>query len=49
MQRETRIANFVLGALSALSLLLLSLPLSTPVRSLKAGAGYVLNPLAYHG
>lgn len=49
MQRETRIANFVLGALAALSLLLLSLPLSTPVRSFKAGAGYLLDPLAYHG
>jgi len=49
MQRETRIANVVLGALSALSLLLLSLPLSTPVRSFKAGAGYLLDPLAYHG
>src|SRR3954467_15659935 len=49
MQRETRIANFVLGALSALSLLLLSLPLSTPVRSFKAATGYVLDPLAYHG
>ncbi len=49
MQRETRIANFVLGALSALSLLLLSLPLSTPVRSFKAAAGYLLDPLAYHG
>lgn len=49
MQRETRIANFVLGALSALSLLLLSLPLSTPVRSFKTAAGYLLDPLAYHG
>jgi len=49
MQRETRIANFILGALSALSLLLLSLPLSTPVRSLKAGTGYIFNPLAYRG
>lgn len=49
MQRETRIANFVLGALTALSLLLLSLPLSTPVRSFKAGTGYLLDPLAYHG
>ena len=49
MQRETRIANVVLGALSALALLLLSLPLSTPVRSVKAGAGYLLDPLAYHG
>jgi len=49
MQRETRIANFVLGAISALTLLLLSLPLSTPVRSFKAGLGYVLNPFAYHG
>ena len=49
MQRETRIANFVLGALAALSLLLLSLPLSTPVRSFKAATGYLLDPLAYHG
>lgn len=49
MQRETRIANIVLGALTALSLLLLSLPLSTPVRSFKAGVGYLLDPLAYHG
>lgn len=49
MQRETRIANIVLGALSALSLLFLSLPLSTPVRSFKAGAGYLFDPLAYHG
>jgi rod shape-determining protein MreC len=49
MQRETRIANYVLGVLSTLSLLLLSLPLSTPVRSFKAATGYVLDPLAYHG
>ena len=35
--------------MSALSLLLLSLPLSTPVRSFKAGVGYLLDPLAYHG
>ena len=49
MQRETRIANIVLGALMVLSLLLLSLPLSTPVRSFKAGVGYLLDPLAYHG
>lgn len=49
MQRETRIANFILGALTALSLLLLSLPLSTPVRSFKAGAGYLFDPLSYHG
>ncbi|MEK7390339.1 MAG: rod shape-determining protein MreC [Elusimicrobiota bacterium] len=49
MQRETRIANYVLGVLSTLALLLLSLPLSTPVRSLKAAMGYVLDPLSYHG
>ena len=49
MQRETRIANYVLSVLVALTLLLLSLPLSTPVRSFKAGAGYLLDPLAYHG
>ncbi len=38
-----------MGALAALSLLLLALPLSMPVRSFKAGVGYFLDPLAYHG
>lgn len=49
MQRETRIAHYVLGALTAVSLVLLSLPLSSPVRSFKAALGYVLDPLRYEG
>ncbi|MEK7383733.1 MAG: rod shape-determining protein MreC [Elusimicrobiota bacterium] len=49
MQRETRIAHYVVGTLTALSLVLLSLPLSSPVRSFKACASYVFDPLAYEG
>jgi|GEM_PF-668704 len=49
MQRESRIAHYVVGVLTALSLVLLSLPLSSYVRALKACAGYVLDPLSYEG
>jgi rod shape-determining protein MreC len=49
MQRETRIAHYVVGSLTALSLVLLSLPLSSPVRSFKACASYVFDPLSYEG
>lgn len=49
MQRETRVANWLLGVLTTLALVLLSLPLSTPVRSFKAATGYVLDPIAYRG
>ena len=49
MHRETRVSNYVLAALSALALALLSLPLSAPVRALKAGVVYLLNPVAYCG
>jgi len=49
MQRETRIAHYVVGTLTALSLVLLSLPLSSPVRSFKACASYLFDPLAYEG
>lgn len=49
MHRETRVANYVLAALSAAALVLLSLPLSGPVRSFKALAVYLLNPVAYTG
>jgi len=49
MQRETRIAHYVMGSLMALSLVLLSLPLSSPVRAFKACAAYVLDPLSYQG
>jgi rod shape-determining protein MreC len=49
MHREIRVSNYVLVALSALALVLLSLPLATPVRELKAGVVYLLNPVAYYG
>ena len=49
MQRETRIAHYVVGTLTALSLVLLSLPLSSPVRSFKACASYIFDPLSYEG
>lgn len=48
-QRETRTAHYVLAALSGIALVLLSLPLSSPVRSFKAAASYVLDPVAWHG
>jgi rod shape-determining protein MreC len=37
------------GVLTALSLVLLSLPLSSPVRAFKACASYVFDPISYHG
>ncbi|NNN07038.1 MAG: rod shape-determining protein MreC [Elusimicrobia bacterium] len=49
MQRETRIAHYVAVCLAALSLVLLSLPLSSPVRAFKACAAYVFDPLPYEG
>ena len=49
MQRETRIAHYVVGLLTALSLVLLSLPLSSPVRAFKACASYVFDPISYEG
>lgn len=48
-QRETRTAHYLLAALSSVALVLLSLPLSSPVRSFKAAASYVLDPVAWHG
>ncbi len=49
MQREVRIANYILAVLSAISLTLLSLPLAAPVQALKVCVRYVLNPAAYYG
>ncbi len=49
MQRETRIAHYVVGVLTTLSLILLSLSLSSPVRSLKACASYIFDPISYEG
>lgn len=49
MQRETRIAHYVVGSLTALSLVLLSLPLSSPVRSFKTFTSYLFDPLAFEG
>lgn len=49
MQRETRIAHYVAVCLATLSLVLLSLPLSSPVQAFKACAAYVFDPLPYEG
>lgn len=49
MHHETKVANYLLAVFSAMALVLLSLPLSRPVRSFKACAVYLLNPAAYHG
>lgn len=49
MQRETRIAHYVVGVLTTLSLVLLSMPLSSPVRSFKTCASYIFDPLAFEG
>jgi rod shape-determining protein MreC len=49
MHREIKVSNYVLVTLSALALVLLSLPLAAPVRAFKAGVVYLLNPMAYYG
>ncbi|MBI4425626.1 MAG: rod shape-determining protein MreC [Elusimicrobia bacterium] len=49
MNREKRIANVLLVVFSAVSLLLLALPLTSAVQSFKAGVSYVLNPVPFHG
>ena len=49
MHREARISNYILAGLSALSLTLMALPLSGPVRAFKTCVVYVLNPVAFHG
>jgi rod shape-determining protein MreC len=49
MHRETQISNYILAAFSALALIMLSLPLSAPVRACKAGLVYLFNPAVYCG
>jgi len=49
MHRETRISNYVLATFSALALVMLSLPLSAPVRAVKATVIYLFNPMVYYG
>lgn len=49
MHREIKVSNYVLAALSALALVLLSLRPSAPVRAFKAAMVYLLNPVAYYG
>ncbi|MBI5239556.1 MAG: rod shape-determining protein MreC [Elusimicrobia bacterium] len=49
MYRETQVSNYVLAVLAALALVLLSLPLSAPVRAFKAAAVYLLHPAAFYG
>lgn len=49
MHRENRAANYVLASFTIISLTLLSLPLSGPVRGFKATMTYVLTPIPYLG
>ncbi|MDD5655784.1 MAG: rod shape-determining protein MreC [Elusimicrobia bacterium] len=49
MHRDIRVSNYILAAFSALSLTMLSLPLSAPVRAFKACALYLSDPLAFYG
>ncbi|MBI5629642.1 MAG: rod shape-determining protein MreC [Elusimicrobia bacterium] len=49
MQREARIANYFLAVFGIISLTLLSLPLSGPVRVFKACLVYLSDPAAYRG
>lgn len=49
MNREKKIANTLLAIFSAISLLLLALPLNSAVQSFKAGVSYVLNPVPFKG
>lgn len=49
MHRETRAANYLLISFSIVSLTLLSLPLTGPVKAFKAAATYILTPIPYVG
>ncbi|MDE1975818.1 MAG: rod shape-determining protein MreC [Elusimicrobia bacterium] len=49
MQREAKISNYFLAAYCVVCLLLLSLPLSGPVRALKAGVVYLVDPGIFAG
>ena len=49
MHRETRTANRLLIVLMGLSILILSLPLSIPIREIKTSLGYLLDPALYQG
>lgn len=49
MHHETKVSNYLLAVFSAVALILLSLPLTGPVRSFKACAIYLLDPVAYYG
>ncbi len=49
MQREAKISNYFFVGYCGICLLLLSLPLSGPVASLKAGVVYVLDPTLFMG
>lgn len=49
MQRETRVTNYVLAAFSAISIILMLLPMAKPVEAVKACVSYAFNPLAYYG
>lgn len=49
MHREARIANYLLAALTTVSVIFLFLPLSGPVESVKVGLSYIFHPVAFTG
>lgn len=49
MNREARISNYILAVFSIFSLILMSLPLSSPVRTVKAALSYAFVPAAFYG
>ena len=49
MNRDKRVADYLLLLYSAFSLIALSMPLTVPVQSLKACVSYILNPFPYYG
>jgi len=49
MNRENRVANYVLLVFGFFSIVLLSLPLTSKVRAFRAYAAYIYNPVPYYG
>lgn len=49
MNREKRVANYLLSGFGLVSFILLSLPMTGKVRALRAYAAYLMTPLPYYG
>ena len=49
MHREARVSNYILGVLLGVSLILLSLPMSVPVQTIKTCLIYAIDPAVYYG